>query len=235
MSLWSYNHGIPRYSAFLDALEQDLLMKADGLATGFWLFGGFEEAERVVAAFAEEEPEHSAFPVAAVAVRPSNARFPGDLTHRDYLGALMGLGIERDRIGDINVGKEVSYIFCLTDIAQFIADNLTSVGRTTVKCELSDIAGLSARPVEFEDICVPLASERVDAAVARLAKVSRNGAAELLAQAKVFLNRRQCENGAAKLKEGDILSIRGIGKFKYDGIAYTGKKGKEHALFKKYI
>ena len=236
LALWSASRGVPRYSAFLDMAQQDLLQqgRAD-FAVPFWLYGGFDEAERVVAAFCEEEPEKEAYPVAAVRVRAANMKFKGELTHRDYLGSLMGLGIERDRLGDITVKDGEAFVFCLAEIAPFIADNLTSVGRVTVTCEVLPVSEAVGAAPEFEEVVEPLASERVDAAVAKLAKCSRGAAVALIEQAKVFVNRRQCQSGADKIKPGDVISIRGTGKFKYDGIAYVGRKGTEHARFFKYV
>ncbi len=236
LALWSANRGVPRFSAFLDMAEQDLLQQGRAkMAVPFWLFGGFDEAERVVAAFCEEEPESKEFPISAVLVKAANMKFKGELTHRDYLGSLMGLGIERDRLGDITVKEGFAYVFCLSEIAHFIAENLTSVGRVTVTCEILPAGEAKGAAPAFEEFVEPLASERIDAAVARLARCSRSAAQDCISQAKVYINRKLSLSGADKIKPGDVISIRGTGKFRYEGIAYVGKKGTEHAKFLKYV
>lgn len=232
----SYERGIPCFTPFLDMAEQDLLQRGRAeYAVPFWLFGGFDGAERAVAAFDTEEPEPGRYPVAVVEIKAVNMKFKGSLTHRDYLGSLMGLGIERDRLGDIVVKDGYAYVFCLKDIAPFIAENCTSVGRVTVECRVADPGETADTEPKFEELIELLASERIDAAVARLAKCSRSAAVSLIIQGKVFINRRESREGSDRITAGDVISIRGTGKFRYEGIAYTGKKGTDHGKFLKYV
>jgi RNA-binding protein YlmH len=236
LALRSYERGIPCFTPFLDMAEQDLLQRGSAeYPVPFRLYGGFDGAERVVACFDAKETEPEDYPLAAVEIKAVNMKFKGTLTHRDYLGSLMGLGIERDRLGDIVVKDGYAYVFCLKEIAPFIAENCTSVGRVTVGCRVIGTGEAEDTDAKFEELVEPLASERIDVAVARLAKCSRSAAVALIIQGKVFINRRECKEGSDRIAPGDVISVRGTGKFRYEGIAYTGKKGTSHGKFLKYV
>ena len=236
LALRSYERGIPCFTPFLDMAEQDLLQRGRAeYAVPFGFYGGFDGAERVMACFDADETEPGRYPLAVVKIKAVNMKFKGTLTHRDYLGSLMGLGIERDRLGDIVVKDGYAYVFCLKEIAPFIAENCTSVGRVTVECEMTAPGEAEDTDTKFEEIVEPLASERIDAAVARLAQCSRSAAVALIIQGKVFINRKECKEGSDRIAPGDVISVRGTGKFRYEGIAYTGKKGTDHGKFLKYV
>ncbi len=205
-------------------------------AVPFETYGGFDGAERVVAAFGGEDCfDTLEYPISVLVCEPLNEKFATELTHRDYLGAIMALGIERECIGDIVINGKKALIYCISDMADYLSENLTSVGKTSVSCCVkspSDVDNNTEK--KFVELIKSLASERIDAAVAELAGCSRSAASEYIAAAKVFLNQRQCESNSVKIKPGDIISIRGIGKFRYDGIDYIGKKGTLHAKFSRY-
>ena len=156
------------------------------------------------------------------------------LSHRDYLGALMNLGIKREMLGDINIKGKDAYLYCVSHIADFIIDNLSTVKHTHIQCTKTDINDIECSP-ELEDIEVLSASERIDAAVASLTKLSRSQAVELFRARKIFINSRQMENNSYQLKANDILVIRGTGKFIYQGCGRETKKGRVYLSFIKYI
>lgn len=238
LSVAAERRNLHKYSGFLNLPEQDILQRGKReYSVPFETYGGFEGAERVVAAFGGadcyDEPE---YPISVVVCEPLNERFATELTHRDYLGAIMGTGLLRDRIGDIVINGKTALIYCISEIADYIADNLTSVGKTQVKCcvkKPSDVDNNTEK--HFEKLIKSLASERMDAAVAELVGCSRGAATEYIAAAKVFLNQRECTSNSAKIKPGDVISVRGLGKFRYDGIEYVGKKGTLHVAFSKYV
>ncbi len=237
LSVSSDRKGIHRYSGFLNLPEQDLLQRGRGdYAAPFETFGGFDGAERVMAAFGSEECYDTLdYPISVLEITPLNEKFAGELTHRDYLGAIMGLGLERDRIGDIVIKGKTAVVYCVSEIADYLAENISSIGRTQVSCSVKSPAEVeSSAERSFQELIKPLASERLDAAVAELASCSRGLATDYIAASKVFLNQRLCESNSAKIKAGDIITIRGIGKFRYEGVDYVGKKGKLHGKFLKY-
>lgn len=135
----------------------------------------------------------------------------------------MNLGIKREMLGDINIKGKDAYLYCVSHIADFIIDNLSTVKHTHIQCTKTDINDIECSP-ELEDIEVLSASERIDAAVASLTKLSRSQAVELFRARKIFINSRQMENNSYQLKANDILVIRGTGKFIYQGCGRETKK-----------
>lgn len=173
----------------------------------FW--GGFSGAERVVAAFGECENED--FPISVISVKPVNQKFADELSHRDFLGAVLGLGIKRDVIGDIIINENCGYMFCLDSIADFITENLGEVKHTTVKAEkceeLPSFVVLEPESAEYI-----VSSRRLDVLTAAVFGLSRKSAAELFSKEKVFVN--GCLKGASYIvSDGDSVSVRGFGRF----------------------
>ena len=217
--------GTWQYSAFLSPAEQDdWLCSREAADFSFFLTGGYENAERkILAAGSEEDMGPAKPPVTVVAVRPKSAKYAEELTHRDYLGAILGLGIERSVIGDILVRDRQAWFFCLSSVADMLTSSLVQVRRTSVSAEITpaDVPELQPR---YEQMRVNVASERLDAVVAAFSGISRGQADKLFAAEKVFVNGRAAADRSFRLKEGDILSVRGTGKAVYDGIEYETRK-----------
>ena len=168
-----------------------------------------------------EEP----FAVTCIHIAPLMEKFADDFSHRDFLGALMNLGIERSTLGDIRVGHREAYLFCLESIAPFICDNLDQVKHTHVKCRI--VTELKELPQEEpEAVTVQVASERIDAVIAKVYNKSRNDVLELFRTGKVYVSGRLCESNSRMLKEQDIVNVRGFGKFEYLGVKNETRKGK---------
>ena len=169
-----------------------------------------------------------------IKVVPKSEKFAEELTHRDYLGAILGLGIERSLIGDILVRDRRAWFFCLSSAADMLASSLTQVRRTTVTASVvsSDVPELQPR---YEPIRVNVASERLDAVAAAFAGLSRGQADKLFAAGKVFVNGRMTMDRSTRLKEGDILSVRGTGKAVYDGIEYETRKNRYQVRLRKLV
>ncbi|MCD7806817.1 MAG: YlmH/Sll1252 family protein, partial [Lachnospiraceae bacterium] len=154
------------------------------------------------------------------------ARFADDFTHRDFLGALMRLGIKRDLLGDILVGEKQGYLFCQTSIVDFLCRELTRVKHTTVVCEAArTLDQYQENPPAPETVLV--ASTRLDALISQVYHLSRSDSARLFAQKKVFVSGRLCENNSRDCKPGEAISVRGFGRFYFDGVDHTTKKGKQ--------
>ena len=235
----SFKKSIYTFSGFLNLAEQDLMQrnKKEFHGIPFETNGGYPGCERVMVRFGSEENCYGedTFPIARIRVVPKNAKFSGELGHRDFLGALMNLGLERDRIGDIIVSGKEAEVFCVKEIAGFIIEKLDRIAHTTVVC-----ADVSEEPREtqaersFIELVKPVSSERLDAIVAAVAGCSRSVAAELIQAGKVYVNQRLCESNSAQLKPEDVLTIRGYGKYRSVGVNYTGRKGKLHIKVEKY-
>lgn len=189
---------------------------------GATLFGGYNNAERCVAGFGEEVNEYE-FPIVCIKIEPAQQKFADNLTHRDFLGSLMNLGINRNTLGDIKIKDNVGYLFCLETISQYILDSVTRIKHTTVKCELIDeLPDFINELPEPEEIIV--SSLRADAIVAAIYKLSRNQSTQLFNQERVFINSKVAYKESLMLKEGDIVSVRGFGKFIFEDTVRKTKK-----------
>lgn len=196
----------------------------------YTVWGGSELCERVMIRFGSEEELGyvEEFPITCILAKPLSLKFADNLTHRDFLGALMNLGIERSTLGDILLVENTAYIFCLTSMAEFIMENLSKVKHTSVLCERAKaVPALTDK--DKQEVKIQISSERIDAVVSKVYRLSRSEAIELFRQKKVFVNGRQCENNSQSLKNGDIVSVRGNGKFEYSGTQNMSKKGKMNA------
>ena len=165
---------------------------------------------------------------------PKSDKYAEELTHRDYLGAILGLGIERSLIGDILVRDHRAWFFCLSSVADMLAGSLSQVRRTSVTASVTtaDVPELQPR---FTPMRVNVASERLDAVIAAFAGLSRGQADKLFAAGKVFVNGRMTEDRSSRLKEGDVLSVRGTGKAVYDGIEYETRKNRYMVQLRKLV
>lgn len=196
----------------------------------YTVWGGSELCDRVMLRFGSEEELGYAeeFPITCIQVRPLILKFADHLTHRDFLGALMNLGIERSTLGDILLVENTAYIFCMTNMAEFIMENLSKVKHTSVLCERAE-AVPALNDKDRQEVKIQISSERTDAVVSKVYRLSRSEALEFFRQKKVFVNGRLCENNSQLLKNGDIISVRGYGKFEYSGGQSISKKGKINA------
>ena len=152
-------------------------------------------------------------------------KFADALTHRDFLGALLSLGVRRGVLGDIILSDNTGYVFCLDTIASLITDELKQVRRTTVKCNvLNEVPVLAT--AEPEEQSINVASERLDAIVAAVFKLSRSQAQALFKEGKIFVNSRLSENTGFQPSDGDIISVRGLGRFAFSGVSGQSRKGR---------
>lgn len=234
----AYERNIPASTGFLSMDEQNIYhaLLPSFKSEHHFLFGGHEDPDRAAAFFLPEYSDmdtETSETIAAVSVTPVSARFADELSHRDYLGALMNLGIERDTIGDILTGDNECCIFALRPIAEVIVRELTRVKHTSVSCELKESGAIDIRP-RFEELSVNVASERADAVIAALYKLSRQRAAQLIDNDCVVISGRQSVNSAKCLKAGDRVSVRGYGKFIYGGISGNSRRGRLYVDIKKF-
>lgn len=225
----SYSESRYTFTNFLNLNEQSLfyLTVKENKGIKYTISGGISDAERVMVRFGDEAElgYDQQFPIAILSVSPLAVKYSEDLSHRDYLGALMNLGIEREMLGDIIIGKNEAYIVCHETMAEFISDNLTRVRNTSVKC--GKVSGIpdEEKPSMAETL-VQIPSNRVDAVIARVFNLSRSEAASGFKSGKVFINGRLCENTSHELNEGDRVTLRGHGRFIFKEITGTSKKGK---------
>ena len=228
--------GLWVYSGFLTPAEQlDFQREPEAARFPWRLEGGHAAAERRILVAGEESQTGCAPapPIRVVAVKPASLKFAEELSHRDFLGAILGLGIERSLIGDLIVREKMAWFYCLDTAADFVTGSLTQVRRTTVSARVLEADAPELQP-QYQPLRLNVASERLDALVAAFAGCSRAQAADLLGAEKVFVNGRPAADRSTRLREGDIISVRGVGKAVYDGIERETKKNRLWVSLRKY-
>lgn len=197
-------------------------------------FGGYGDAERCLFAVLPEYADKDTLGDFITAITVSGRDIKA-LGHRDFLGSLLGLGLRRDKIGDILVLEDRTVVFVLSDIADYIVENLTKVGNCGVRAEAASLEGLELPARGFEELRLTVAALRLDCIVAAAARTSRSNAAELIRSGRVFLNWLECDSTSATVKPSDVFSIRGIGKFRLGEEVNQTKKGRLGICIERFI
>lgn len=247
LSRLAYQRDIITYSDFLNLNEQNILhtLPKDRLFTRIVSFGGYEMAERQMAAFipdalylryGKKELTRSeiGYPFCALEIVPVNFKFAETLTHRDYLGAVLNLGIERSRTGDILPGEKGALLFVHNDIADFICNELSRIRHTSVRVTQVPLTDVSYTP-KVEEIQGTVASVRLDSLLSLAFSQSRSRLTGLISGAKVYVNGRLITSNGYQPQEGDIISVRGMGKFRYEYAGGRTRKNRISVVIGKYI
>lgn len=200
------------------------------------IWGGMENSERVIVRFGNPEDlsYDEDFPIRVLLIEPKQAKFAETLTHRDFLGAILNLGIERDMVGDILVQNNSAYCFVLEKVADVFCRDLDRVKHTAVSCKLVEDVPENYLPKRKEEN-ITVTSPRLDAILAKVYHLSRTDAKALFDMEKVTLNGQICHSPETILKENSIVSVRGYGKLEYHGEERTTKKGKTGITIWRYI
>lgn len=185
---------------------------ARGTDCAVLLRGGGEASERKAAFFLPDWMDADGFDVSEyICALKIEARF-GTPGHRDYMGAALALGVQREWVGDIQVEGDTAYLYCLPSIKEHLLLNLDKVGRCGVRTREVSLAEVPARRRELREVTFSVKSLRLDAVCAGMFGLSRTAAAEAVAQGLVALNYAECLRPDAPVRAGDVLSLRGKGK-----------------------
>ncbi len=228
--------GIVTFSDFLNLNELNIYhTNKAGFYTKSECFGGYDSAERQMIAFIPDALMYVwEYPVKCIRIMPKYPKFAEKLTHRDILGALMHLGIERNRLGDILCFEDDYYVFCEEAVFPFITAELQKIRHTMVDLlEETDYRHLQA-DIYFEERYDMIASNRIDCIIAKAFHLSRSEAANYLVAEKVFINGRCITNCNQSCENGAIVSVRGKSRFIFEDCNATGKKGKMRVKFSFY-
>ncbi len=224
-----YMQNVYCFTGFLGMAELDVFyrMERELSHVPFALSGGRAGCERQMIRFGSEETlgYEQPFPIVCLEARPLLAKFADSLTHRDFLGACMNLGIDRSTMGDIVVRDNRAFFYCTEMIAPYLIENLTKVKHTSVTCVPCAEITQEQEPLQ-ERRRYQVASERLDAVVARVCGLSREKSQSLFREKKIFVNGRQQERTDSVPQTGDTVTVRGYGKFIYYGLTHRTKKGK---------
>lgn len=225
------------FSDFLDGYQLSLLRDMQRhLTTEVTFYGGYEDAERRMASFYPSflQVQTEDFPIEALLITPKAPQFltkaPG---HRDYLGALMGLGIKREKLGDILLQEQGAVVFVREDMASYIQEGVTSVGAADVKVTVQD-RGIAVKAPEGKRILVSLASLRLDALLSKGFAISRGDASNWIAAGKVQKNWRDCTAGDEPVREGDVITLRGMGRIKCIEEKGRSKSGRIQLMIERF-
>ncbi len=238
------------YTEFLDLRQRSIaqrlsekLLAGSGEAEGYLFYGGYEDAERVIEIFLPEylygaapeelllsDPESVPVTVLRVKLKRSSAK----LSHRDYLGSLMGLGIKREVTGDILVRDDGADIITMSNISDYIISNLYTVGHESVSIEGVSLNELIVPESAKREITDTVASLRLDSITASVFGLSRAKAADAINSGIVYLNNAECTKPEKILSEGDKIVLRGKGRAILKGTGGTSKKGRIRIILEVY-
>lgn len=225
------------FSDFLNLNELNILYNLSvKLSFRYETFGGYQTAERQIAAFIPDALYYEwEYPVACLKIQPLNAKFSKPLSHRDYLGAVLNLGITRNKIGDILIEDHTAWFFCHQTMSDFICRELTRIHNVTVTCKEMEKSGDFNIPVKTQSITGSVASVRLDSILSLACGESRSRLISLIEGGKVYVNGKLILSNGHRLKEGDLISVRGIGRFRYLHILSETKKKRFFVEILKYI
>lgn len=239
-----YYRNIPVTTDFLDLNSQTLFHGIiSELPDVKWIMtGGYELAERRMIIFlpaymsdiSDTDTGGTEDFFSVIRIVPVAKNFSEKLSHRDYLGAILNLGIARTKIGDILVNDDCTYFFCSNGIAEYVADNLSMVRHTGVRCEITSNREFNYEPV-YEQIQGSIASLRLDSVIALGFNSSRSHLISYIQEGKIAVNGRIITSNAYNIKPGDIISVRGLGKIRFISEITTTKKGRLMVLIHKYV
>lgn len=228
----AYNNSQYLFTGFLSVSELDIYyqMERELAYASAALFGGTADCERMMLRFGSEElcGYEEDFPIACIQISPQIEKFGEELSHRDYLGALMNLGIERHTLGDIVIMGKHAFLFCTEKMAPYILENLEKVRHTNVSCRIAEKIPESTITT-LERRTVQVSAVRADSIIAKVYNLSRGGSVDLFRAKKILINGRVNENNAGQLKPGDAVSVRGFGRFRFVEISGETRKGKLNA------
>ena len=228
---------IPAATCFLSPRELEMARFLFGDVPGLQSFGGYADAERRMLVYLPEYWDESWFDTEDAPFVCLRASFyEGDaLSHRDFLGALMGAGIGRETVGDICVGQSSCDFFVTKEIAPYILQNFLSAGRTRLRLAKIPLAEVSVPEPETKEIRDTLASLRLDSVISAGFRIGRSLAAQHVTAGKAAIDGLPCEKPDKPVSEGCKISVRGLGKIKLDTVNGQTKKGRISVIIKRYI
>ena len=235
------NRGVPAHTPFLSPGEgasvTDLLNAWGRPRHLFW--GGYEGAERTICVFLPDWQEDEDFlsdPEGPLAAIQATFHDSASLSHRDILGSLMGLGITREKLGDILLpGDGRCQVVALREALPILLSQWESAGRWKLSLKEIPLSELVVRPPQVKTIRDTVATPRLDAVLAAGFSLSRSKAAAYIAAGKVAVNHRECLKGDKAVEEGDVLTCRGLGKCLVKEVPGQSKKGRTMLVLERYV
>ncbi len=228
---------IPANTCFLSPRELEMARYLFGQPEGLYAFGGYPEAERKMLVFLPDYLEESALMEEDSPVVCLRCTFylEDSLSHRDFLGALMGAGIGRETVGDICVDKGSCDFFVTAEIAPYILQNFTSAGRTRVHIRQIPLTEASIPAPEVKEIKDTLASLRLDSVISSGFRIGRSLACQYIQTGKAAVDGLPCEKPDKPVAEGMKISVRGLGKIQLAAVGGKTKKDRISVVIHRYV
>ena len=228
---------IPANTCILSPREQEMARFLFGDVPGLSFFGGYEEAERRMLVYLPDYlDEESLYDEDSPMVCLRAAFFEEDaLSHRDFLGALMGAGIARETVGDICVGKGCCDFFVTAEIAAYIVQNFLSAGRTRLHLSKIHLRDAAIPEPEVKEIKDTMASLRLDSVISSGFRIGRSLAAQYVTAGKAAIDGLPCEKPDKPVSEGMKISVRGLGKIKLATVGNKTKKDRISVVIHRYV
>ncbi|MCI5902096.1 MAG: YlmH/Sll1252 family protein [Blautia sp.] len=233
----AYQRDIVTFSDFLGLNELNILNSLNFREYGVVpeVYGGYEYAERQMVAFHTDALAFPwKFPISCLKVEARSLKFSEELTHRDFLGALLNLGVDRAVIGDILVQDKTAWFFTETRMADFFMENLCRVKHTNIVISPVFDPGEMPRP-KMEEITGTCSSVRLDSLIALAFQSSRSSMVPFIEEGRVYVNGKLVTSNGYEPKTGDIISVRGKGRFLFDGETHKTKKGRLGVRLFRYV
>lgn len=237
LSNQAYNRDIVTFSDFLNLNELNILHTTpkNMFPARYETYGGYDLSERQMVAFLPDALCYEHFyPISVLKIAPLQKKFADKLTHRDYLGAILNLGIERCKIGDILVQENEAILFVHQSLEQFMLDELRRIKHTSVMVTVEDAQDFSYTP-DIKEIKGTVSSLRLDSLLSLAFSSSRSKLVTYIENGKVFVNGKLITSNGYQIKENDIVSVRGLGRFQYKETMSQTKKGRYYVTIHLYI
>ena len=233
------NRSIPCATQFLSPAQRaalEPLIAASGHPKHLF-HGGFEGAERTVCVFLPDWQERSDWEAAdeLAAIQCAYPPTGAELTHRDLLGGLMGIGLTREKVGDILVGEKSAQIVCLLDAAPIILSQFDQAGRYRLKLREIPLVELAPAPAEVKLIHDTVSTLRLDAVLSSGFSLARGKAADAVTGGRVSLNHRECVKPDRAVAQGDVITCRGLGKCVVKTVGGQSRKGRIIIEIERYL
>lgn len=226
---------IPASTGFLSPREQEMARYLFGECPGLVAFGGYEGAQRQMLCYFPEYLEPDFSEDAPMVCLRATYYEKEDLSHRDFLGALMGFGIRRECVGDICVDKGSCDFFVTEEIAPSLLQSFLEVGR--VKIRLTQVALTEANipEPEIKELHDTLASLRLDSVISSGFRIGRSLACSYISSGKAAIGGLPCEKADKQVCQGAEISVRGLGKIKLYSVNGQTKKGRISVVIHRYV
>lgn len=237
LSRLSYQRGIVTFSDFLNLNELNILhtIPKHELDSAYVTFGGYDHSERQMVAFLPDALCYEyEYPISVIKISPLQKKFSDTLSHRDYLGAILNLGIERCKMGDILVEEHSAILFIHQSLENFITGELTRIKHTSVIATIEDIQSFHYKP-KTKEIKGSVSSLRLDSLLALAFSSSRSKLVAFIEGGKVYVNGKLITSNGYQVKENDIVSVRGLGRFRYLETMSKTKKGRHYVTLELFV